>query len=773
LSAALALSAALTSACALAPAPASAIASRPSDGALSPRLAELAKPSVRSAPPAKQAEELSLAAEGPGSLLRDGNRVVVDARFDQGAAAAVDDLRDAGAEVFDVDSRYQTVAIGVRPSELRRLSAVPRLAHAMPVLTPITSASLCPSGVVVSEGEQQLHAGEEPGEARDPSGFAVDGSGVTVGILSDSFDQATEAADGSGPVATKESQDVGQGDLPGVGNTCPGQTAPVKVLDDSETEGADEGRAMAQIVHDLAPGANLAFATAFTPDMFGFADNIRRLAEPILSGGAAADVIADDVFFFEEPFFQEGPVSTAVRDVTEEGVSYFSAAGNDNLFDSSGNEIASWEAQEFRESGSCPPAIEELPNAHGTHCLDFNPGAQVDKTFGIKVAPGEVLSVDLQWAEPWFGVGTDLDAFLLNSTGGLIAASGEDNIADSEIPFEFVQWENESSSTRTVQLVVNRYAGSLPRLKFALLENGFGVTGTEYPRSTGNDVVGPTVFGHSGSADAISVGAVRFDNSSAPEKYSSRGPVTNYFEPVEGTEPAEELPSPETLSKPDIAATDCGATTFFAFLEETAWRFCGTSAAAPHAAAVAALMLQEEPAATPQQIRLALQESASPVGGFGPCAIGSGLVDAVGAIAALLTPGSDSLPACAPPESGPVEEPEPPINEAEEKIEAANPPAEVPPPVVKPRPRTFFLLHPARVIRTSHLKAKAVFRFGASESGATFVCRVDGEPFRECRRRFVGRFAVGPHAMRVIARDAAGNSDRTPAVYRFRVKRVG
>ena len=649
------------------------------------------------------------------------------------------------------------------------------------MLTPITSASTCPSGVVVSEGEQQLHAGEEPGEARDPSGFAVDGSGVTVGILSDSFDRASEAADGSGPVATKEPQDVAQGDLPGVGNTCLGQTAPVNVLDDSETEGADEGRAMAQIVHDLAPGANLAFATAFTPDMFGFADNIRKLAEPILSGGAAADVIADDVFFFEEPFFQEGPVSAAVDDVAKEGVTYFSAAGNDNLFDSSGNEIASWKAQEFRESGSCPPAIQELPNANGTHCLDFNPGAQVDKTFGIKVAPGGVLSVDLQWAEPWFGVGTDLDAFLLNSTGGLIAASGEDNIAGSEIPFEFVQWENESFSTRTVQLVVNRYAGSLPRLKFALLENGFGVTGTEYPRSTGNDVVGPTVFGHSGSADAISVGAVPFDNSSAPEEYSSRGPVTNYFEPVESTEPAKKLPFPETLSKPDIAATDCGATTFFAFFEEPAWRFCGTSAAAPHAAAVAALMLDKE-SADPSEVRSALYSSANPVGEFGACAVGAGLVEAVGAIEDLLNPPSPVEPDCEPPApSGSVEEARAPGDWGAEAPPAApsSPPSTVstpapepPPPTPKAAPRTDLHRVPLKLILTRSRSATAVFRFGSDQSDVTFLCMVDRGRFHPCAARFVRRYSLGPHLLRVKARNSDGETDSTPAIYRFRVRRI-
>ena len=124
---------------------------------------------------------------------------------------------------------------------------------------------------------------------------------------------------------------------------------------------------MAQIVHDLAPGASLAFATAFSGEL-AFAANIRALA------AAGAEVIVDDVAYFEEPFFQDGPVAVAVDEVTAAGVSYFSAAGNDNLIDGEGHDIASWEAPAFRDSGGCPAAIaldevaeavERAPELHG------------------------------------------------------------------------------------------------------------------------------------------------------------------------------------------------------------------------------------------------------------------------------------------------------------------------------------------------------------------------------------------------------------------------
>lgn len=759
-------------------------AKRRGDGDLSSRLAELAKPAVRSAPLAKQAEELGVTRKGPGSLLRDGNRVLVEVRFDHGVAPGVDDLRATGAKVVNISRRYQTVTVAAKPAELRSLSRVSGVAAATEVLAPFTSESSCPAGAVVSEGDLQLHADE----ARE---LPVDGSGVTVGVLSDSFGQATEAADGSGPVATTKSEDVANGDLPGFANTCADQQTPVEILSDTEGAGNDEGRAMAQIVHDLAPGADLAFATAFAGET-AFAESIEELAKSPAEGGAGANVVVDDVAYFEEPFFQEGPVAVAVRRATEDGASYFSSAGNNNVFDSLDHEIGSWEAAAYRDSGDCPPAVAALPGFQGDACMDFHPGAPTDRTLGIKVAAGGTLLVDLQWNEPWGGVGTDLDLFLLDSGGELITFSGEDNIGLSQTPTEIFGWENESASQQTVQLAINRFSGASPRLKLALLENGSGdVVGIEYPRSTGTDVVGPTVFGHNGAAEAITVAAVPFSNSSVVEGYSSRGPVTHYFGPVEGPGPAAALGVPAVLSKPDLAATDCGRTTFFAFFTGSAWRFCGTSAAAPHAAAVAALMLEADETASPAEIRAALLSSAVDVGAFDECAAGAGLVEAVGAIEDLLAPPPAVEPECEAPEpeasveeaqaagswgveSTQAEEPQP-ETPAEPTAPTPTPPA---PTSAGPRssaqtaPGTFFRRRPAKVLRTPGRTARALFEFSSDESAVVFLCKFDRKPFRRCGKRVVRRFRLGRHVLRVKARDEAGNTDPTPAVYRFRVRRV-
>jgi hypothetical protein len=755
-----------------------------SGGPLSPVLTTLAKPSVRALPPARQARAAGIAAEGPGSLIRDGAGVLVDVRFDSGAIAALPQVRDAGARVLAASRRYQRVTASVPQARLTDLAAVPKVAAVTQVRAPVLRAfSECEGGSVVSEGVTQLKAQE----AREA--FAVAGEGITVGVLSDSLNQAKEAVSG-GPVATKLPRDVLTKDLPGKRNTCPGQSIAVEDLRDYEPEPGeedpfDEGRAMLQIVHDMAPSAELAFNSAFNGEL-AFAEGIEDLAKPVIEGGGGSQVIVDDVGYFEEPFFQDGPVAVAVNEVTEGGATYLSAAGNDNLFDGEGNEIASWEAPEYRDSGACPAAVAAIAGFNGSHCIDFNPGAATDRTYGIKVEPHEVLSIDLQWAEPWEGIATDFDAVLLNAAGEVLTGSAEENVAGTQQPVEIVQWENESSSEQTVQLVINKFTGpNDPRLKFILLQNGGGVSGVEYPKSGGGDVVGPSVYGHAAAAGAIAVGAVPFNDSAEPEFYSSRGPVTHYFGPVEGAGPAAELPSPEELSKPEVAATDCGATTFFARqpkFEPGVWRFCGTSAAAPHAAGAAALLLDDEPGASPAEVREALASSAAPVGAFGPCAVGGGLVDAVGALEAIEGASFPAPGTCEPPgASGPVfvapgnwgseNPPAPPVN-------PVTPPPTTPPPAPQPQPEarapsTSFAKHPAATVRTRGRSAQVVFRFRADQFGATFLCKLDRSPFAFCEAKLVRRFAIGRHVVKVKARGSTGLVDQSPAAFGFRVVAAG
>lgn len=782
------------------------------DGDLSSRLAELARPGLRSAPAAEQAAALSLAG---GGLAREGKRVLVDVRFDRGVLDGIAALRAAGTKVLSASRRYQTVTVAAKPGDLRRVAGLPRVESVTEVLAPILNGADC-GGSVRSEGDAQLNA------APARSAFGVDGSGVTVGVLSDSFDRDPGAA-------THAAGDVATGDLPGPGSPC-GSEAPVRVLSDLAS-GSDEGRAMAQIVHDLAPGASLSYATAFGSQL-GFASNIRALR------AAGADVIVDDVFHPDEPFFQDGPIAVAINEVTSAGAAYFSAAGNDNLLEEgTGKEIGSWEAPQYRDSEGCPPAIVALSEKieaeeedlgetplglNPAHCMDFDPDAVgKDDTFGITVPKDGVLRVDLQWAEPWDGVGTDLDVFLLDEGGNLVEEeveveegkfedvpvdSVEDNVNVSQRPVEVFEWENPNPDEE-VQLVINRFAGAEPRLKVGLIQSD--ATAIEYPDSQEGDVVGPTIFGHSGANSAVSVGAIRYNNTSAPEPFSSRGPLTHYFGPVRNDAiPAAPI-APQILSKPDLVATDGGATTFFAQFLSGAWRFFGTSAAAPHAAAVAALMKQANPSLSPAQVRGALTDTAIPVGAFGPEAVGAGRVNAYDAISSVALAPVVSITERPPPlsrerrpsisftanrrvtfscslDGGGLQPcsspflPAVPLADgihgfAVQGVDAAGRSGTsetVSFRIDTKRPNTFFKQKPRKALRTQRRRAKAVFRFGSNEPDVSFVCKIDGGFWRFCKPRLVRRLRVGKHVVRVKARDAAGNVDRSPAVYRFEVKRA-
>jgi Subtilase family len=790
---------------------AAAAADAPTTGApLTPELSTLAEPAVAAAPEAAQAEAISLPAEGPGSLVREGEDVVVEASFEGGAPARTA-LEAAGATVLETSARYQTVALAVAPEDLGALAEVPGLTVVKPALEPVfygteetgpgagTSAlsaaspsESCEGGSVTSQAMTQLRVAAARGA------FGARGAGQTIGVISDSFDTATEAI-GGGPVATEAADDEATNDLPGPSSTCSGQQVPVNVVAEGPAASTDEGRAMLQVIHDLAPHAGLAFATAYSTEL-QFARNIERLAEPVAAGGGGANVIVDDVGYFAEPFYQDGPVAVAIRKVTAAGVTYLTAAGNDNLIESgTGNEFGSWERNEFVDA-ACPSAIASGVGEASSSCMNFSPTATADPTFGITVERESTLVVDLQWAEAWYGVETDLNAYLLNAAGNVIVAEPVKNVGSGAVrqPIELFGWENTTTKAAEVQLVTVRCAHNCnaaanvktkPRLKFMLMEDGAGVAKTEYPKSAAAGItVGPTIYGHAGSAAAITLAAVNYEKSATaptePERYSSRGPVTHYFGPVNGMTKAAKLSTAEVLEKPNATATDCASTTFFASLSFDGWHFCGTSEAAPHAAAIAALMRQTDPPATPSSIVAALESSATPFTTVKKrAAVGAGLLNAEAAIAAL-----GGVPVTDPPSTytGPVAAP------SGEEAEDASAPAKVEStgttvkkktttPATKSssgtagttKPRAKIIAHPKPVERTRKSSIVGRFRFRANMTGATFTCQVDGTARRPCGERFQRRFALGRHTVKVRAVASAGGSSGSPVTFSFRVQRVG
>ena len=178
---------------------------------------------------------------------------------------------------------------------------------------------------------------------------------MKVGVLSDGVDS----------LAARQAS----GDLP---PACPQAGACVQVVSARAGDG-DEGTAMLEIVHDLAPGAKLYFATAVDGDA-SFAANILALKNTY-----GCDIIVDDITYFDEGAFQDGVIAQAVNTVTAAGALFFSSAGNSGRLNAGTS--GTWEG-DFLNSGTtivrlhrdglARQADPQLERPHGWELGDAN-----------------------------------------------------------------------------------------------------------------------------------------------------------------------------------------------------------------------------------------------------------------------------------------------------------------------------------------------------------------------------------------------------------------
>jgi HYR domain/Subtilase family len=423
--------------------------------------------------------------------------------------------------------------------------------------------------------------------------FHVNGAGIKIGVLSDGV--------------TNLAQSQASGDL-----------GPVTVLPGQAGSG-DEGTAMLEIVHDLAPGAQLYFATAFT-SITSFAQNIRNLR------AAGCDIIVDDVFYFAETPFQDGQASSvtsntnggvviqAVNDVTASGAMYFSSAGN------SGNKndgtSGTWEG-DFSDGG---PTAAPVPTGNRLH----NFGGQ---NFNVITVVGSG-PLTLYWSDPLGGSTNDYDLFVLNSTGTSVLASSTNIQNGTRDPIEQTATSSQVAGRR---VVIVKKASAADR--FLHLETNRG----RLAISTGGQT-----HGHNSAPDAFGVAATPavgpfpnpFSSANAVETFSSDGPRRVFFQ-ADGTPytAGNFLSTGGVLrQEPVVTAADGVSVTGVGGFGSP---FFGTSAAAPHAAAIAGLLKSANPSLTPAQIRAALTSSAIDIEAPGVDRdSGAGIIDAYAALQA-------------------------------------------------------------------------------------------------------------------------------------------
>jgi hypothetical protein len=484
-------------------------------------------------------------------------------------AVATGDPQTLAAELIALGARNVAVAGRLVSGEFA-IAAIPSL-EALPSLTFARPAyRLSRAGAITSQGDGAMRSN------LTRNTFGIDGSGVTVGVLSNSFNCL-----GGAP------SDTVSGDLP----------ATVTVVQESFSDCTDEGRAMLQIVHDIAPGASLAFATA-DGGQANFATNIRALQT------AGAKVIVDDTIHLNEPMFQDGVVAQAVDEVVAAGASYFSAAGNEGRHGYTQAFIPGTLPTNFIPH---PAFLGGTPHKFGSTSLQ-----------SVSVPGQSDLIVVLQWDSPFASVSgppgaqNALDFYLLAPDGLghliLVAAATSDSVTsgDPVTLFGIGCFAPPGARCTGFIMIVNRTGPNPGRFKYVVFPSG------------GNPITSPalnsgTIYGHANAAGAMAVGASFFNTPLTLESYSSAGTTPILFD-ADGNAVLD----PRAF-KPDFVAPDGGDTTFFGFDTDGNGfpNFFGTSAAAPHAAAVAALMLEAEPTLTPEEVRATLRQTAINMGAVG------------------------------------------------------------------------------------------------------------------------------------------------------------
>lgn len=495
----------------------------------------------------------------------------------------------------EVTARGRMASALVPISRLSDLQLSADVKFARPVLA-TTSV-----GLVTSQGDRSMRTDEARQE------FKVDGSGLTVGVLSDSFScrQTTLAG---GPFTTT-AEDIANNDLP----------SDVTILEDFiDPSCIDEGRAMSQLVHDSVPGAAIAFHTAFN----GQADFAQGIVDLALAG---SDVIVDDVIYFAEPMFQDGIIAQAADEAARLGVPYYSSNGN--------NGRSAYEA-DFRATNGSPGGIAGVWH-------DFDPGAGVDLLQTVAIPPSGGLNQTLlsfQWDEPFFSVSgapgsaSNVDVVMFDNSGNPVPPCFDANgnfvfpagglcsffFSDGGVGGDAVDLFNlVSFGPTTAQIGFLVKDGPAPRhVKYVPFGFSGGFAQAEWDAKAGAG------YGHSNAAGAEGVGASAFflteefsdlsqflfGRTCTPaclNDFSSAGGTPIFFD-----KNGNRLATPDIRLKPGVTAPDGGNTSFF--FRDTSRddddgdgvfqtgepgefpNFFGTSAAAPDAASIAALLISAE-----------------------------------------------------------------------------------------------------------------------------------------------------------------------------------
>lgn len=427
-----------------------------------------------------------------------------------------------------------------------------------------------------SEANVEGLKAHEVGRAREK--FKVDGSGVTVCVLSDSVRYLRDSWNISSRSVTV---------LDGLSGIEP----------DGKDKG--EGTAMLEIVHSIAPGARLMFATV-GKDPSEMTRHIEALH------GAGCEIFVDDREFYAESPFQDGAVAKAINYVTSQGALYITSAGNQGNINSDPLRTSSmvWDGPYKPGRAVRDEKGKQIGVLHA-----FRDGLEYNEVVGECGREGGEITAYLHWNDATPSDGRRLAGG--ESTYRLVAVDAEGHPISKQdeqdkTPLRSIRFPapNRTNSQRTFIGIV-KVQGKADHLHLNVVADHAGCRlryGTK-----------GAISGHHGAEAAFSVAAksaqardsllssdgafcasddnVNFD--------SSEGPRKMFFAP-------DGSPSQRDVPKPDVTAAD-GVTTDVKGFEH----FFGTSAAAPQVAGIAALMWSRNKKLSAEEIKCKLRRSAS------------------------------------------------------------------------------------------------------------------------------------------------------------------
>jgi len=346
----------------------------------------------------------------------------------------------------------------------------------------------------------------------------IEGSGVKVAIIDLGFSGMTQAqARGDLPLALQ------QHDLTSTGMTS----------------GLSHGTAVAEIIYDIAPEAEL--------HLIKIADEVDLDLAVTYCLTNGIDIINHSLGWYNTNFYDgTGTVAEIAQRAIDGGILWVNAAGN--------------EAENHWEG------IYSDGNSDGWH----------DQTITLAAGGGSSITLYLTWNE-WPQASTDYDLYLYDPNGTLLASSTKHQTGTEE-PTESIQVTANQAGTYSVQ--IKGFGGR--RLELFSLYQALS------PAVASSCVLAP-----GNVEDVVTVGAIDHSlyTTGPQEPYSSQGPTN------------------DGRSKPDLVAPDNVTTGTVPYTT-----FAGTSGAAPHASAAAALLLCHQPTLNGAALRSLLLANAIPMG---------------------------------------------------------------------------------------------------------------------------------------------------------------